>query len=164
MYYKLSMLLLILQLVRRYTMSKIKDAVYTLRYVYNLHYHLIWCTKYRNQIFTTDQLSNELKSILSEVAKANEIEIEKMEVMPDHVHLLLSFPPRKSIVDVVKILKGRSAYLFLQHHPEIRNASCWSGHLWSSSYYVGSLGNMSKDTVEKYINNQKYNAKNKKRR
>ncbi len=138
--------------------NRIKDAVYTKRYVYNLHFHLIWCTKYRNQVFTIDELSNEMKEILLDVASDNEIEIEKVEVMPDHIHLLIGFPPRKSAVDVIKTLKGRSAFIFLKKHPEIRKAKFWGGHLWSSSYYLGSLGNMSKLVVEQYISDQKYNA------
>lgn len=138
--------------------NKLDDAIYTRRYVYNLHFHLIWCTKYRNQIFNNDELSTELKKIFKNVAKDNDIIVEKMEVMPDHVHLLVNFPPRKAITSVVKALKGRSAFLFLQSHPEIKKSKCWGGHLWSSSYYVGSLGNMSKEVVENYINNQKYNA------
>ena len=76
--------------------NKIKDAIYTKRYVYNLHFHLIWCTKYRNKTFTDDKLSNEMKEILQRVADDNEIAIEKMEVMPDHVHMLISFPPRRN--------------------------------------------------------------------
>ena len=75
--------------------DKIKDAVYTRRYVYNFHFHLIWVTKYRHKIFTTDELSNEMKEILWQVAEDNEIVIEKMEVMPDHVHVLISFPPAR---------------------------------------------------------------------
>ncbi|KRL77813.1 IS200/IS605 family transposase [Ligilactobacillus equi] len=138
--------------------TRIKDAIYTQRYIYNLHFHLIWCTKYRNKTFVTDELSNEMKDILQRVADDNEITIENMEVMPDHVHLLISFPPRKSAVDVIKALKGRSAFIFLKAHPEIKEHQYWSGHLWSSSYYLGSLGNMSKETVQKYINDQKYNA------
>lgn len=75
--------------------EKIKDAVYTRRYIYNFHYHLIWVTKYRHKTFVTDQLSEEMKQILSSIAKDNNIVIEKMEVMPDHVHVLISFPPSK---------------------------------------------------------------------
>lgn len=131
--------------------NKIKDAIYTKRYVYNLHFHLIWCTKYRNKTFTNEKLSNEMKDILQRVADDNEIVIEKMEVMPDHVHMLISFPPRKSAIDVIKALKGRSAFLFLQTHPEIRQKQYWGGHLWSSSYYLGSLGSMSKDVVENIL-------------
>ena len=139
------------------TKEKIKDAVYTRRYIYNFHYHLIWVTKYRNKTFTTDALANEMKEILSGIAEANKIVIENMEVMPDHVHMLISFPPSKAPTSAIKALKGRSAYMFLQRHPEIRQSKYWGGHLWSPSYYMSTLGNMSKDVVERYINDQKYN-------
>lgn len=139
------------------TKEKIKDAVYTRRYIYNFHYHLIWVTKYRNKTFTTDALANEMKEILSGIAEANKIVIENMEVMPDHVHMLISFPPSKAPPSAIKALKGRSAYMFLKRHPEIRQSQYWGGHLWSPSYYMSTLGNMSKDVVERYINDQKYN-------
>ena len=134
-----------------------QGTVYTRRYVYNFHYHLIWVTKYRHKTFSDDQLSNEMKDILYQVAKDNNIIIERMEVMPDHVHVLISFPPSKAPTSAIKALKGRSAFIFLKHHPEIRQSQCWGGHLWSSSYYMSTLGNMSKEVVEKYIANQKYN-------
>jgi hypothetical protein len=55
-----------------------------------------------------------------------------------------------------------SAFIFLERHPEIRQSHYWGGHLWSPGYYMSTLGNMSKDVVEKYISNQKYNeTKNK---
>ncbi|WP_087908384.1 IS200/IS605 family transposase [Limosilactobacillus fermentum] len=144
------------------TKEKIKDAIYTRRYIYNFHYHLIWVTKYRNQTFTTEVLSNEMKAILQQVADDNDIVIEKMEVMPDHIHMLISFPPSKAPASAIKALKGCSAYIFLQNHPEIRCSQYWGGHLWSPSYYMSTLGNMSKEVVEKYINDQKYTETNKK--
>ncbi|QVI34873.1 IS200/IS605 family transposase [Lacticaseibacillus chiayiensis] len=139
------------------TQEKIQDAVYTRRYSYNFHYHLIWVTKYRNQTFVTKELTNEMKSILQKVADDNEIAIEKMEVMPDHVQVLISFPPSKAPTSAIKALKGRSAFIFLKRHPELRHSQHWGGHLWSPSYYMSTLGDMSKDVVENYINNQKYN-------
>ncbi|MEO2768627.1 IS200/IS605 family transposase, partial [Ligilactobacillus ruminis] len=84
------------------------------------------------------------------VAKDNEIVIEKMEVMPDHVHVLISFPPSKAPTSAIKALKGRSAFIFLKRHPEIRQSQYWGGHLWSPSYYMSTLGNMSKDVAENY--------------
>ena len=89
--------------------EKIQDAIYTRRYVYNFHYHLIWVTKYRHQTFSTKELVDEMKDILRMVAKDNEIVIEKMEVMPDHVHVLISFPPSKAPTSAIKALKGRSS-------------------------------------------------------
>lgn len=134
-----------------------QGTVYTRRYVYNFHYHLIWVTKYRHKTFSDNQLSNEMKNILYQVAKDNNIIIERMEVMPDHVHVLISFPPSKAPTSAIKALKGRSAFIFLKHHPEIRQSQCWGDHLWSSSYYMSTLGNMNKEVVEKYIANHKYN-------
>ena len=94
------------------TKEKTQDAIYTRRYIYNFHYHLIWATKYRHQTFSTKELADVMKDILRMVAKGNEIVIEKMEVMPDHVHVLISFPPSKAPTSAIKALKGRSAFIF----------------------------------------------------
>lgn len=105
-----------------------------------------------------------MKCILRTVAKDNDIVMEKLEVILDHVHVLISFPPSKAPTSAIKALKGRSAFIFLKRHPEIWQSQYWGGHLWSPSYYMSTLGNMSKDVVENYINNQKYNALQKKKR
>lgn len=136
-------------------MSKIKGAVYARGYVYNFHFHLIWVTKYRNQTFTTPQLSQEMQDILIHIANLHDIKIEKMEVMPDHVHMLISFPPKYSATNVVKALKGGSARLFLHNHPEIKQRQYWGGNLWSRSYYMSTLGDMSREVVENYIATQR---------
>ena len=72
--------------------EKIQSAVYTHRFVYNFHYHLIWVTKYRPQTFATNKLADEMKDILRMVA---DIVMEKLEVVLDHVHVLISFSPSK---------------------------------------------------------------------
>ena len=99
-----------------------------------------------------------MRDLLKQIAEDNQIQIEEMKVMPEHIHLLISFRPSKSGSSVVKALKGRSAFLFFQNHPEIKQDRMWDGHLWSPSYYFGTVGNMSKEVVEKYINDQIYNA------
>ena len=134
--------------------DRIEGACYGRGYVYNFHYHLVWVTKYRNPVFTTDTLVQDMKDILSHVAEVSGITIESMEVMPDHVHLLLSFKPKHAPTDVVKNLKGASARLFFRQHPEVRKQCMWGGKLWSNSYYMGTLGNMSRDVVERYIQDQ----------
>ena len=92
--------------------EKIQDAIYTRRYIYNFHYHLIWVTKYRQQTFSTKELVDEMKDILRMVVKDNEIVMEKLEVILDHVHVLISFPPSKAPTSAIKALKGRSAFIF----------------------------------------------------
>ena len=141
------------------SISKIEGAIYERGYVYNFHFHLIWCTKYRNPVFSTPELVKDMKDLLLYIAKLNEVTVETMEVMPDHVHMLISFKPKKAPTDVVKALKGGSARMFLEKHPEIRKKYYWgSAHLWTRSYYMSTLGNMSREVVENYINNQYTNS------
>ena len=134
--------------------ERIDGAVYERNYVYNLHYHLIWVTKYRNPAFTTPELVQEMKDILNREASLIDVIIEEIEVMPDHIHLLINFKPKYAVTDVVKSLKGHSARVFFKNHPDIKNNKFWGGHIWSHSYYIGTCGKMSKDVVEKYIRNQ----------
>ncbi|MEM1457019.1 IS200/IS605 family transposase [Pediococcus pentosaceus] len=133
-------------------------TAYERNYVYNFHFHLIWVTKYRNPAFTTPTLISDLKTILIRIAELNEVTIERMEVMPDHVHMLISFKPKDTPTNIVKAFKGASTRMFFEKHPEIKQQKFWGGHLWSHSYYMSTLGNMSKDVVERYIQNQNKNA------
>ena len=110
------------------TKEKIQSAVYTHRFVYNFHYHLILVTRYRYQTFATKKLADEMKYILRMVAKDNDVVMEKLEVIPDHVHVLISFPPSKALTSTIKALKGHSAFIFLKRHPEIRQSQYWGGH------------------------------------
>ncbi len=134
--------------------EQIPGATHERNYIYNFHFHLIWVTKYRQPIFTTDALANEMKDILMKLAAENDIQVEEMEVMPEHIHMLISFKPKHAPSSIVKYLKGHSAKIFFRNHPEIRDHSLWGGHLWSHSYFMSTLGNMSKDVVQKYIQNQ----------
>ena len=134
--------------------DKIENANYDRGYVYSFHFHLIWCTKYRRELFVSEELVNEMKQLLIYVAELNEITIEEMEVMEDHVHLLVSFKPKLAPSNAVKALKGGTGRLFLAKHPEIGNDMFWGGHIWSPGYYMSTLGNMSRDTVIQYIQNQ----------
>jgi len=135
--------------------KNIEGAIYERGYVYNFHFHLIWCTKYRNPVFSTPELVKDMKDLLLYIAGLNDVTVETLEVMPDHVHMLISFKPKKAPTDVVKALKGGSARMFLEKHPEIRKQYYWgSAHLWTRSYYMSTLGNMSREVAENYINSQ----------
>ncbi|MBU9790414.1 IS200/IS605 family transposase [Lentilactobacillus sp. G22-6] len=135
--------------------QRLDEAIYERNYVYNFHFHLIWVTKNRHPAFTTSQLVTDMKSILQRIADLNEVIIERMEVMPDHVHMLISFKPKYAPTNIVKAFKGGSARLFFEKHPEVKAQKFWGGHLWSHSYYMSTLGNMSREIVEHYIDNQR---------
>lgn len=127
--------------------------------VYDTHYHFVFVTKYRKEIFITDEKRKHMISIMKEIANLHDFEIEQIEVVDDHVHLRVTFKPKYSITEIVKKLKGASARKWFIDYPETKK-QLWGGHLWTSSYYAGTLGNGSKEDVKKYIENQltKYNA------
>lgn len=77
-----------------------------------------------------------------------------MEIMPDHIHLLVSCKPQLRLSDAVKILKGNTARWLFLSHPEIKH-TLWGGHLWNPSYFVATVSERSLQQVQTYIEEQK---------
>lgn len=125
--------------------------------VTDLNYHLVFVTKYRKVVFTTDEKRKILKDILQSIADYKGVTIQSMEIMDDHVHLLLNFPPKFAASDVVKSFKGASAREWFKAFPDDRK-KLWKGHLWSNTYFLSTVGNVSKDIVKQYIENQMKNS------
>ena len=125
------------------------DIVHIRNCVYQTAYHLVWCPKFRRQILVGDVVTT-LKTLLESICKDRGWIIIALEIQPDHVHLFISFPPASSISNVVKILKGSTARLLFLRHPSITE-KLWGGHLWSPSYYAGTAGSVSAETIQKYI-------------
>ncbi|MBQ4240520.1 MAG: IS200/IS605 family transposase [Oscillospiraceae bacterium] len=129
------------------------DLTYGRGYVYSLQYHIVWCTKYRKQVLK-DGIETELKAMLESLADEYSFTILAMEVMPDHIHLLLDCKPQFMVSDMVKILKGNTARWMFMRHPELKK-SLWGGHLWNPSYCAVTVSDRSRDQVTRYINSQK---------
>ena len=126
--------------------------------MYNLNYHIVWCTKYRRKVLK-DDIDADLKTILREIAGENGYSIPHMEVgLDDHIHLLVSAPPKISVSSIVKQLKGTSSLRLFAMHPELKTR-CWrrkgERSLWSPSYFVESIGTTKEDAVAKYIDGQR---------
>lgn len=121
--------------------------------LYRTTYHLVWVTKYRKVIFTTLNRREAMMEMLSLIAENNDMTILESEVMEDHIHLVVSFPPNKSISTVMKALKGASAREWFQQFPETKK-ELWKGSLWSASYFVSTVGNVSKEVVMQYVQDQ----------
>lgn len=76
-----------------------------------------------------------------------------MEIMPDHIHLLVSCKPQLRLSDAIKILKGNTARWLFMARPELKK-SLWGGHLWNPSYFEATVSEQTTRQVEEYINNQ----------
>jgi REP-associated tyrosine transposase len=119
--------------------------------VYNLHNHLVWCPKYRRPVLT-GAVEARLKDLLAEKASAMDVQIEALEVMPDHVHLFVAAPPTAAPQHLANQFKGYTSRVSRQEFPQLRSRL---PALWSRSYYVGSVGQISEKTIKQYIASQK---------
>ena len=122
-------------------------------YVYSLQYHLIWCTKYRKKVLK-DGIDVECKEMLESLAQEYKFQILAMEVMPDHIHLLVDCRPQFYISDMIKIMKGNLARQMFLLHPELKK-ELWGGHLWNPSYCAVTVSDRSREQVFAYIEGQK---------
>jgi len=122
-------------------------------YVYNIQYHIIWCTKYRLPVLING-LDTTCKAILQEIADDYGFTISAIEVMPEHIHLLVQCSPQFCIPSMMKIMKGNIARKLFIKHPELKN-NLWGGHLWNPSYCVITVSERSTEQITEYINSQK---------
>ena len=115
--------------------------------------------KYRKQVLKNG-LDAECKKMLYELAEEYRFQILAMEVMPDHIHLLLDCKPQFFISDMIKIMKGNLARQLFLSHPELKR-ELWGGHLWNPSYCAVTVSDRSRDQVMAYIEGQKEREKRK---
>jgi putative transposase len=118
-----------------------------------LHVHLVFITKYRRKVFTKEILS-EIRSIFSSVCHDFDAHLVEMEGEKDHVHLLVFYPPKVSVSKLVNSLKGVSSRLLRKNKYASIEKALWGKALWSPSYFAGSCGGASLETIRKYIEEQ----------
>lgn len=124
---------------------------------FNLHVHLVFVTKYRRGVFSETILMR-LKEIFTSVCKDFEAELKEFNGEDDHVHLLVSYPPKIAVSALVNSLKGVSSRLIRKENfPEIC-AALWGNSLWSPSYFAGSCGGAPIDIIRQYIEQQRENS------
>ena len=122
--------------------------------VFAMHVHLVFVTKYRRRVFTSTIL-NHLKMLFTNVCTKFEASLEEFDGEEDHVHLLVTYPPKVSVSKLVNSLKTASSRIIRkQAYPTIQQA-LWGDHLWSPSYFAGSCGGAPLELVKQYIEAQK---------
>ncbi|MCG8347539.1 MAG: IS200/IS605 family transposase [Chloroflexales bacterium] len=119
--------------------------------VSTLTYHFVWCPKYRRKVLT-GAVAARLHVLIHERAAALSLEIVALDVMPDHVHLFVQAPPTLAPQPIANQLKGATARVLRDAFPHLRSRL---PSLWSRSYYVGSAGAVSADTIQRYLEQQK---------
>ena len=122
--------------------------------VYDIHYHLVIVMKYRRKILVKKEYISYLCNLMKEIAERYEFEIEEIGSDGDHVHVLVSSPPRYSPSRVMQIIKSITGRLMFKKFPEIKK-QLWGGELWSDGGFVGTVGQtQGLEGIKKYVKKQ----------
>lgn len=146
--------LLVLYGVIRYTICMENKYTHARTCVYNINYHIVWCVKYRRKVLSAD-ISNRLIELLKAVGNEKGFSVVECKVgEDDHVHCFVSAPPKISVTQIVKYLKGISGNQLFREYPQLRK-SLWKGQLWNGSYFCETIGSTSEENILRYIERQK---------
>ncbi|MGC2571365.1 MAG: IS200/IS605 family transposase [Candidatus Nitrosopolaris sp.] len=120
--------------------------------VYNISYHIVWCSKFRKPILV-GKVKEFVEEQLETIAQTKGYKILEAKVMPDHIHLFVEADPFDSPTNIVKVFKGVTGLRMSRKFPDLEY-KLWRGVMWSPSYYVGTAGHVSAETIERYIREQ----------
>ena len=124
--------------------------------VWQCKYHVIWCPKYRFKILN-GALRKSVGEILQQLCEWKKFDVLEMNVQEDHVHLVLSIPPKNSVSEVVGFLKGKCAIKVFDRHLELKKRY-WGRHFWAKGYCVSTVG-LDEKRIRKYVKWQKEKEK-----
>ena len=114
-------------------------------------YHVVFAPKYR-RLAIYGEIREDIGKILRKLCEQKEVEILEAEACPDHIHMLLSIPPKYSVAQVMGYLKGKSSLLIFDRHANLKY-KYGNRHFWARGYYVDTVGR-NKEAIKKYIQNQ----------
>ena len=135
-------------------MENVKEIRQGRHCVFLMHVHLVFVTKYRRGVFTREILED-LQTIFASVCTDFAAELVEFDGEDDHVHLLVTYPPKLAISSLVNSLKGVSSRLIRKRgYPDLQR-KLWGGSLWSPSYFAGSCGGAPIAVIRQYIENQR---------
>ena len=120
--------------------------------VYKCDYHIVFTPKYRFRILT-GEIAAIMELDLRQVCSWKEVEIDEMSIQTDHVHMVVSIPPRLSVSDFMGVLKGKTAIRIFKSHPNLKKKPYLGNHFWSRGYFVNTVG-INEEMIRRYVKYQ----------
>lgn len=116
-----------------------------------INYHFVFCPRYRRKIFNIPGLETRFKELVKEECRKRDIDILAMECHKDHVHMFVSVYPQMNIPDIMRYIKGSTSRVLREEFPKLEKMPS----LWTRSYFVSTAGNVSAETIRRYVETQK---------
>jgi REP-associated tyrosine transposase len=120
--------------------------------VYQCTYHVVWVPKYRYRILT-GAVAELMDRDIRMLCEWKDVEVLELNVQVDHVHALLSIPPKISISTFMGFLKGKLAIKVMKSYPRLRKKPYWGNHFWARGYFVSTVG-LNEDLIRRYVKYQ----------
>ncbi len=117
--------------------------------IYECKYHIVFCPKYRYRIFKDDVAEYTRQQIYGLCRQKELVEVLELNIQPDHVHLVVSIPPKYAVSDFMGYLKGKLAIRLFRQYEKPRR-TYWGRHLWARGYRVSTVG-LDEDKICKYV-------------
>ena len=125
---------------------------------YLLNYHFVWIPKYRKKILSNPRIKHIVEETIIELGKKHHFELLNLSVLPDHIHAFISSRPKNAPSWIINIIKSVTGHRIAEKFPHLKK----KGSIWTRAYFVSSAGNVSSETIQKYIQKQeKQNETNK---
>ena len=125
--------------------------------VYQCAYHIVWCPKYRYRVLRGN-VARFVEQNIRVLCEWKKVEVMELSVQEDHVHLVVSIPPKVSISELLGILKGKTAIKLLKSYPGMRKKPYWGNHFWSRGYCVSTIG-LDEEKIRRYVKYQEQREK-----
>ena len=120
--------------------------------VYRCEYHIVWAPKYRFRILT-GVIKEMLESDIRMLCEWKSCDVEELSVQQDHIHLLVSVPPKVSVSELMGTLKGKLAIKLFKSYPRLKQKPYWGNHFWARGYFVSTVG-LDEDKIRRYVKYQ----------
>ena len=120
-------------------------------------YHIVFIPKYRRKVMY-GKVRGDIREIIKTLCRYKKVEIVEGAVCVDHVHICVSIPPKIAISEFMGYLKGKSALMIFDKHPELGNK--FERDFWARGYYVSTIGNVDEATIRNYIKEQEEESYN----
>ena len=130
-------------------MSKYKKLSHV---VYKCDYHIVWVPKYRFRILK-DVVKELVEKDIRLLCEWKGCEVEELNVQDDHVHLMVSIPPKVSVSELIGTLKGKLAIKLFKSYPVLKRKPYWGNHFWARGYFVSTIG-LDEDVIRRYVKYQ----------
>jgi putative transposase len=125
--------------------------------IYKCDYHIVWVPKYRFRVLK-DQIKTLLEEDIRMLCEWKQCEIQEMSVQEDHIHLVVSVPPKVSISDLMGTLKGKLAIKLFKSYPKMKQKPYWGNHFWARGYFVTTV-EVDEEVIKRYVKYQEEQEK-----